>query len=92
MRQHAQPNSSTTENLTSSLSDIPLSMRPFSGIETSSTVRAQPRITHLYRDQESVSFLSANNTADLPDHTLKESSRPPTLDPYPYSLRLDNQI
>ena len=91
MRHHAQPNSSTSENLPSSFFDIPISLKPPSGIGTSFTVHSYPRSTHLVGDQESLSSLSATNTIDLPNHTHRKISRPPTPDLYHYPLRLDNQ-
>ena len=92
LRQHAQANPSTFENLSSSLSDIPLSLRRSSGSETSFTVHSYPISNHVIGDQESVSFLGAIKTADLPYHKLEEISRPPTPDPYLCRLRHDNQI
>ena len=65
LRQHAQPNSSTSENLPSSLSDIPISLRPSSGMESSFTVHSYPRSTPLIGDQESVFSLSTSNSNDL---------------------------
>ena len=69
--QHAQPKSSTSETSPSSVSDIPLSLGPSSGIQTSFTVHSYPRSTHLSGDDNSVSSLSAVNTVDLPYHMLE---------------------
>ena len=91
LRQHAQPNSSTSEKLPSSLSDLSIELRPSSGIETSFTVHSYPRSTHLTGDQESVSSLSSINPSDLPYHALEQTSRPPTPDLYIYPLRFYNQ-
>ena len=92
LRQYAQPHSSTSENHPSSLSDIPISLRPSSGIENSFAVHSFSRYTHLSGDQKSVSSLSAINLTELPYHTLEENSKPPTPDLYDSPLRLDNQI
>ena len=91
LRQHAQPHSSTSEHLPSPLSDIHFSLRPSSGIEICFTINSYPRSTHLIGNPQSVSSLSAIDAAGLPYHTLEEKFRPPTHDPYPYPLRLDNQ-
>ena len=91
MRQHAQPNSSTSENLPSFLSDIPISPGLPSHTETSFTFHSYPRSTHLNRDHESFSSLSSINATDPPYHTLEENSRPPTLYLYHYPLRVDKQ-
>ena len=90
--EHAKPHSSSSENLPSSLSGNPISLRPSSGIESSFTVHLYPISTHLVGDQESVSSLSAINPTHLPYRTLEENSRPPTPGPYRFPLRLDNQI
>ena len=92
MRQHAKPHSSISENLPSSISDIPISLRPSSGIETSFTDQSNQRSSHLNGDQESVFSLSAFISIDFAYHTLESNSRPPTPDVYHYPLRLDNQI
>ena len=81
LRQYTQPNSSTSGSPLSSPSDIPLSLRPPYGIETSITIHSDPRHTHPIGDQGSVFSLSAFNTADLLYHTLGEISRLPTPDP-----------
>ena len=65
MRQHAQPISSTSETLPSTLSDFPIALRPSAGIETSLTVNSHSRLTHLFLDHDSDSSRSAFNTADL---------------------------
>ena len=91
LRQNAQPDSFSSESLPSSLSDFPVSLRPSFGIETSFTVHSYP-ISHLIRDQESKSSLSAVNPTDLPYRTLEENSRPPTPDLYHYPVRLDSQM
>ena len=91
LRQHAQPKSSTSENLPSCLSDIPISLRPSSGIEVF-TFHSYPRSTHLIGNHESVSPLSVFNPTDLQYHKLEENSRPPTSDLHPFPLRLDNQM
>ena len=87
-----QPNSSTPENFSSSLSDTPISLRPFSGNEASFTVHSYQISTHLKRDQESVSPLGAFNVAELPYHSLDKNFRLLTSDRYHYPLRLDYQI
>ena len=92
LRQHPQPNNSTSEDLSPSFWHIPLSLRHSSSIETSFTVHSYPRYTHLIGEQESVSFLGAINAADVPYHKLEENSGPPTPDPFHYPLRLDIQI
>ena len=97
LRQHAQPNSSTPENLLFSIFDVPLPLRRSSDIQTLFTVHSYPKSSHLVADQESLSSLlfsslSATNTADLPYHTLEENSKPPSPDPYHYQLKLANQI
>ena len=89
--QHAQPPSSNSQTLPSSLFDIPPPLRPSSAIETSFTNHTYPRPTHSIGSQESVSSLSAFITADLTYHTKRENSRPPTPDPYHYPLKFDNQ-
>ena len=91
MPQHAQPNSSTAQNLPSFCSDIPISLTPSSGIETSFTVHSYPRSTHFFGDQESVSSSSATNPTDFPYHTLENNSRHPTPDLYHCALKSDNQ-
>ena len=82
LRQQAQPDSSTSENLPSSLSNNSIQRRPSSGVGTSFTVHSNTKSTHLLGDQESVSSLSGINTVDLPNHTLEENSGPPILDLY----------
>ena len=62
LRQQEQPNSSYSGNLPSSLSVIPISLRPSSGIETSFTFLSYPRSTQFVGDQDAVAFLSAVNT------------------------------
>ena len=79
--QHAKPNCSTSEKPVSCLSDIPLSPRPPSGIETSFTVHSYPRSIHLSGDQDTFGSLSANNASDIPYHMLEMNSRLPSLDP-----------
>ena len=105
LRQHAQPRSYTPEKLPSSLSlslslslsfylsfsDIQLSLRLSSVIETSSTVHSYPKSTHLFGDEESTISLSGKNTANLPYHTPEQTSRPATPDPYHHPPRIDNQ-
>ena len=47
--------------------------------------------TNLVRGQELVSSHSAVKAADFPYHTLDDTSRRPTPDPYHYLLRFDIQ-
>ena len=91
LSRNAQPNSSTSENLSSFLFHNPFSMKS-SGIETSCTVHSNSSSTHLIWDLEAVFSLSAINTADLPYHTLEEKSRSPTPELYFYPLSFDNQM
>ena len=88
----AQSQSSASENLPSSLYDIPQSLRPPSGIETSFTVHSYAKSTHFIGDRESVTSLSAINTAELPCHSEDGNSRPTTPYPKPSPVRIDNQI
>ena len=92
LRRHAQPNSSTSEDLPAFFCDSPISLKPYCGIETSFIVHSYSRCTQSIGDQESVSTLSAIDLTDLLYHTLKENSRPSTLDLYQYPLRLENQV
>ena len=64
-REHAQLNSSTSQNCPSPLPDYALSLIPLSGNETLFTVHPYRTPTDLVGEQESVSSLIANNTADL---------------------------
>ena len=66
LRHHARPNSSTSENHRSSLSDIPISLKLSSGNDNSFTIHSYPRYHNLTGGQESVSSLSAFNPTDLP--------------------------
>ena len=103
-RHHAQPVSSTSEILLSSLflslflslslsfSDIPVSLRPSTGIETPFTVHSNPRSTPFLGTQDSISSLRYINTSELPFNTPDKSSEPPTTDPYHYQLRVDDQL
>ena len=97
MRQHAQPHSATYGkllllSLSLSLSDISLSLKPYSGNEASFTVHSYPKSTNLIRDQEWVSSLSVINTAELPYISPDENCTPPIPDQYHYSLRVHKQI
>ena len=73
-----------------SLFEIPISLIPSSGIEDSFTVHSYPRSTHPIGDQGSISSMTATNSLDLPYHTLRKTSKPPTPDFYNYPLILDN--
>ena len=84
--------SSTSGNLPSSLSAIPISLRPSSGSEITYTVHSYPGSTHLNGDQEFVASPNAMNPSDLPYHTVEENSRPPSSDIYKWSLRLGIQL
>ena len=72
LRELAQANSSTSENLPHSLSDIAITLRPSSGSETSFPVLSYPRSTPLIEDQVSVSSLSGTDPNDLSYHTLED--------------------
>ena len=85
------PNSSASQVLSSSLYEIPITLRPFSVIETSFIVPSYPRSTHPIQGQESVSSLSALNPPDLPYHGIEKNFRPPTPDINHYPLRPDYQ-
>ena len=80
-------------NRPSFLSDIALSIRPSFRDGTSLTIHSYPNPTHPIQDQESDPSRSFINTAALPYNSLDENYRPPTptVDPYLYPLRLDNQ-
>ena len=73
LRQNAQPQSSTTENLSSSFSDISLSMGPSYDFESLFTVNSYRTSTHHIGDQESPSPLSITNVAVLPFQSLEET-------------------
>ena len=92
MRQNAHHKSTTPENFLSSFSDVLISLRLPSAIETSLIRHSYPRSPHLIGDQVSVSFPSALNHPDLQYHTLEENSTPPTPVLNHYPLRLDIQL
>ena len=91
LRQHAQQHSSTSERFPSFLCDIPHSLLPSSGIETSVTVHSDPGSAHYFPYQEAVYSLSASKTSEISYRSLDKNSRPPALGPYHYQLRPDNQ-
>ena len=91
LRQRVQPISST-ENDLPSLSDVPLLLRPSSGVESFFTVHSKLRSTHFDANCKTVSSLSANNTTELPYQLLDENPRPPKSHPYHYPQRIGNQI
>ena len=91
LRPLSQTHSSTSEKLPPSLSDIPLSSRLSSEIETSFTVHSYARSTAVIGDQQTVSALGAFNNAELSCQALNDNLRPPTPDPYHYPLRFDIQ-
>ena len=88
----AQSQSSASEKLPTTYSDILLSSGPSFGFETSFTVLSYPESTRFTADQHLVSSLSADNTAGLSRDSIEENSRAPTLDRYHYSLLVDNQL
>ena len=74
------------------LSDVPLPLRPSSGVETFFTVHSKLRTTHLDGNGETVSPQCAINTTELLYQLLDENPRPPQPDPYLYPQRIGNQI
>ena len=92
LRQRTPPQLFTSDNITSCLSVIPVSLRFSSCIETSFAVHSYPWSTYLFGNHDSVSSLSAFNTAEHPYHSLDKNCKPPTPDPYQYPLRLDIQL
>ena len=91
-RQHVQLDSLTSEIPLPSFPDIPISLRPSSGVETSSTVHLYLVSIHIIGDPESVGPLSVFDTTQLPYHSLDKKSKLLTPDPYHNPLRLDNQV
>ena len=70
--QHARTYSSTSENLPSSPSDNPISLRLSFVIEASFIVNTYRKSTNLLEDQDFISSLRAINPTDLLYHTLEE--------------------
>ena len=89
---HARFQSSASENLTIFFSDNRVPLRLSFSFENFFNVHSYSRFNPPVGDQESVSSLSVINNAELPYHSLYRNTRPPTADPYFYTLLLDKQI
>ena len=92
LRYNAKSQPRAPANFPSPLLDIPLSLRPSFGFENSFAVHSCPKSTHLIKDQELLSTLSATNTSELPFYSIDKNSRHPTPNADHYPLILHNQI